>query len=161
MKKIIKLTESDIMRIVKRVLKEQTSEKKTLPLKPDGAPYNVADFSKIPLNNAIPIAEVPNRYKSGFFGGKLARQGSDYVDFNNIKTKPFCNGLKSSTLLFPPIVQTYASVALYPPVKFICDPSGTHIQLKPINTRDAELIVRNGGIDYRQESLKHLIKDQI
>ena len=172
MKKVIKLTESDLMRIVKRVLKEQsdnsaaveTTKRKTLPVKPEGAAYEYADFTDKSLNSRVPITNVSNMYQKGFFGSLLG-QGRDGIDWKNFNSKQFCDRISGqgyNTLLQPKMVQTYAEGAVHPPVKYVCDSGMNFLVLVPINSLDAEQIYkRGGGIDYQQNNTKHLIKDKL
>lgn len=158
MKKVIRLTESDLARIVKRVLKEAEKE---LPVKPDGSAYTIADFTDRTLNSRVNMTEVPDKYKNNFFSSIIGK--SDGINWQNFQPKQFCDlisGQGYNTLLQPKMIQTYAGIAVYPPVKYVCDPTMKFLELKPINSRDAELIANGGGIDYRQQSTKHLIKDR-
>jgi len=159
MKKVIRLTESDLARIVKRVLKEAEKE---LPVKPDGTAYTYADFTDRSLSSRLEMSKVPMAYDNKMFN--ILFQGGEGVDFKNFNVKQFCQNISGGgydTLLQPLMKQTQtASIAIHPPVKYVCDSTQKYIMLVPINNMDAEQIVRNGGIDYRQENLKHLIKDR-
>lgn len=162
MKKIIKLTESDLARIVKRVIEE--NREISLPVRPGGALYTYGDFVRQTLNSVIKISDIPKLKDSNYFTDKsIGQHSKENLDFT--KPNQFCSlisGPGYNTILQPRMIENQISaMAVFPPVKYICDATKTYLRLVPINSKDAELIFNAGGTDYRSDVTRHLIKNNI
>ena len=185
MKKVIKLTESDLARIVKRVLKEQQSQ---APAQGNnqggtqgGAPgrrYQISDFVDnwaLPKDTVIPVANFVKTYRN-FTRGLGVQNNSIWAGYdtymsgtggkqenaaNNALCKVFNNNIIGPSWKKGATDEVQLFYA--PPVKFICvgrEGYWTGVKFVQINQDDANIIDQGKTEEepkYNSPENKHLI----
>ena len=150
MKKIIKLNESDLINIVKKVLNESTS--KGLPILPDGRLYNINDFIS-PITKNFPIRSLPKYFNSGEVNilryGDGAGKIDDAIKNMNITqiTEIISKGCYGSRTIIYPVTKE-GSPAVVPPFKYVVQ--GSVLTLVKICKADASVIASLTDVDYNK-----------
>jgi hypothetical protein len=151
MKKIIKLNESDLINIVKRVINESTS--KGLPILPDGRLYSINDF--IVKRSGFPVKGLSTLLKNGTVnilrygeGGGKIDDAIKNMDMDKIKEilGTTDNQGSNRTIIYP--VTKEGSPAIVPPAKYVV--KGSVLELIPITKADASVIALQSDVDYNQ-----------
>ena len=154
MKKVIKLTESDLARIVKRVLREQqssatTTQGATSGNTTPGRVYQIADFTKFqPNQNINTVAKFAETYKNYV---KSVGKTTDVWGQYDMDKKPasLCAVLNNPENVVTPFIKKDAPQDvqdfLSPPVKFICDKTNQNVMTALITKKDAQTIANLGG----------------
>lgn len=158
MGKVIKLTESDLIRIVKKVLNETVEG---LPVRPDGRLYSIKDW--VDSTGSFKITDLPkllNR-KIGFLNygesddNRLFSALEDMKKTGKVDAKSICASVNkggASPILYP--MPKQGSPSVYPPAKYYClgtTTGDTYLKLKAINQYDAGVIANaKNGINFLQ-----------
>lgn len=155
MKKIIKLNESDLINIVKKVLNESTS--KGLPILPDGRLYNINDFIS-PITKNFPIRSLPKYFNNGEVNilryGDGAGKIDDAIKNMNITqiTEIISKGCYGSRTIIYPVTKE-GSPAVVPPFKYVIQGlknGEPQLNLVPICSADASVIASKTDVDYNK-----------
>ena len=154
MKKIIKLTESDLARIVKRVLREQQAAapaqgtNQTQGGTP-GRRYQIADFTAFKPGMTLPFNDFITKYRNSVKGvGENESIWFHYDESNdNEKKQKFCEVLNGGKTVVGPVFKqgaTEDAISFFAtPVKFVCQgtsPKYGNIEVMQINQNDANII---------------------
>jgi hypothetical protein len=151
MKKIIKLTESDLINIVKKVINESVTSK-GLPILPDGRLYSINDF--IVKKSGFPVKNLSALLKNGTVNilryagdGKIddAIKNMDVGKIEEIIGTIYNQG-SNRTIIYP--VTKEGSPAIVPPAKYVV--RGSVLELIPITKADASVIALQSDVDYNQ-----------
>jgi len=154
MKKVIKLTESDLARIVKRVLKEQQAAapaqgtNQTQGGTP-GRRYQIADFTAFKPGMVITFNDFVTKYRNSVKSvgeNEYIWLGYDKLE-GDAKKQNLCSLLNGGKNVVGPVFKQGATedvVSFYStPVKFVCQgtsPKYGNIEVKQINQNDANII---------------------
>lgn len=156
MKKIIKLNESDLINIVKRVLNESTS--KGLPILPDGRLYSINDF--IVKRSGFPVKGLSTLLKNGTVNILRYGQGAGLIDdaIKNMDVEQIKkiigttdNQGSNRTIIYP--VTKEGSPAIVPPAKYVVQGvvgGEPLLKLIPITKQDADVIASQSDVDYNK-----------
>jgi hypothetical protein len=154
MKKIIKLTESDLARIVKRVLKEQQAAapaqgtNQTQGGTP-GRRYQIADFTAFKPGMVVTFNDFVTKYRNSIKG--VGENESIFFGYDKLqgdaKKQNLCGILNGGKTVVGPVFKqgaTEDAISFFAtPVKFVCQgtsPKYGNIEVRQINQNDANII---------------------
>jgi len=180
MKKVIKLTESDLLRIVEKIIAEQENGTVSagLPPKPNNEQYVLTDFFAGGKAAGYPLNSLGQFYSKGVFPKTLIgdqTQFREYIkDMGVFKDNPaalkgikqqFCNFIKTPNKVLLLMSSTNPDLnGVTAPVKWLCDGSGEFliVDLKPnsvnkLTVAEAKKLASVGQIDY-SVAAPHLLK---
>lgn len=152
MKKVIKLTESDLARIVKRVLKEQQAAAPAQsPSQAQNVTrrYQIGDFTAFKPGMVITFNDFVTKYRNSV--SSVGENETIWFGYDKLegaaKKENLCGILNSGKNVVGPQFKQGATedvVSFYrPPVKFVCQgtsPKYGNIEVKQINQNDANII---------------------
>lgn len=172
MKKVVRLTESELIRLIERVISEQENEgggSTGLPAKPNNAQYILSDFFNGGKAPAYPINKLGEFYNKGVFPKTLIGAQAEFRDFietlGKFKDNPqmvkgykkqFCSLLatKDKLLLMMPSTNPRLN-GVTAPVKWLCDASNEFLIVNlddsspnKLTGSEAKKLAGAGQIDY-------------
>lgn len=149
MKKVIRLTESELVKLIKIVLNESND---SLPILPENRLYEIYDF--IDSTTSWKLTDLPSiiNNKIGIiYHGEGANLIDDVIKENNITKLCQIIGTDTSSVGARPILYPFTkegSPTQYPPAKYVCF-ANKYLKLVPINNTDAQIIAsKEGGVNY-------------
>lgn len=157
MKKIIKLNESDLINIVKRVINESVVSK-GLPILPDGRLYTINDF--IDSTTGFDIKNLSKLMNGGKINILRFGDGGGLIDdaIKNMNVEQITkiigttdNQGANRTIIYP--VTKEGSPAIVPPAKYVVQRvvgGGAFLKLIPITKADANVIASKSDVDYNK-----------
>lgn len=163
MKKVVRLTESELIRLIERVISEQeeTQGEKKLPENPSGQ-YKIADFFTTKPDSYF-LKDALKFYKNNKFVPSIIGDTNRLVGYltelsvnpDNVNTRnSFCSYLTKdgAPLLIPRPTNPKLQSFNYAPVKYLCNQNNNmlviYLNSPSLTIKDAKRIVDAGGIDY-------------
>lgn len=148
MKKVIRLTESDLIKLVKKVLNETGDS----PILPKDRQYEINDF--IDSTSSWKLSDLPsiiNKKIGIIYHGDGANFIDKAIKQNDVTKLCQIIGTDTSSVGARPILYPITkddSPAQYPPAKYVCF-GNKYLKLVPINNTDAQIIAsKEGGVNY-------------
>lgn len=153
MKRTVRLTESELIKLIERAI--QLNENVLPPKDPNNpnAKYTMTDFYINPGNKSVKnIFNDFNRHYE-FLSPDIGTSGEKtIIELAKTNVVEFCKRLNvvgNSPILTPKVKPNLSEYVMYPPVKYVCN--GDLLELRQLSSYNIKLIKDKTGFDYLSE----------